>query len=141
MATKLSEDAGPKIVRWAGYVVSTLAIGMLLFSATMKLAKPELVGPEFKRLGYDAENIHVAIGIVELACTIVYAIPQTAVLGAILLTGYLGGATATHVRLGEGFWGPVIGGVLVWLGLVLRDPRVRQIIPIRFRANSSTIHD
>jgi hypothetical protein len=73
----------------------------------------------------------LTLGIVEIACTVVYAIPQTAVLGAILLTGYLGGAIATHVRLEEGFLPPVILGVLVWLGIYLRDARLRALLPFR----------
>jgi len=73
----------------------------------------------------------VALGILELACTIIYAIPRTAVLGAILLTGYLGGAILTHLRIGDPFWNPIIPGVLVWLGLYLRDPRLRALAPLR----------
>ena len=68
---------------------------------------------------------------VELACVLLYVIPQTAVLGAILLTGYLGGAVATHVRAGEPFWFPIIFGILIWLGLVLRDARIRALVPLR----------
>ena len=115
---------------WAGWIVSGLAIAMLVFSGGMKLAMPDEAGKEFKRLGY-AEKARLTIGIVELACVVIYAIPTTSVLGAILLTGYLGGATATHVRIEEGFAPPVIGGVLVWLGLYLRDPRIRDLIPLR----------
>jgi len=73
----------------------------------------------------------LALGIVEIACTIIYLIPQTSVLGAILLTGYLGGATATHARVGEPFIFPVLLGVLVWLGIYLRCGRLRAILPIR----------
>jgi len=68
---------------------------------------------------------------VEIACAIIYLIPQTSVLGAILLTGYLGGATATHVRVGEPVFMPVIMGVVIWLGIFLRDRRVRALVPIR----------
>jgi hypothetical protein len=71
------------------------------------------------------------IGILELSCVILYAIPQTAILGAVLLTGYLGGAIATHVRVHDNFISPAIGGILVWLGVYLRDPRVRALLPIR----------
>ena len=73
----------------------------------------------------------VPIGVVLLICTVVYAIPTTSVLGAILLTGYLGGATATHVRVGQPFWFPVMMGVLVWAGLFLREERLRTLIPLR----------
>jgi hypothetical protein len=67
----------------------------------------------------------------ELTCTLLYVIPRTSVLGAILLTGYLGGATASHVRVGDSFIAPVVFGVLVWLGLFLRDARIRALIPLR----------
>ena len=119
-----------KTVLWTGRIISALPVLMLLFSGVMKLAKPAVVVEGFVRLGYN-ENLAVGLGIVEIACAIVYAIPQTAVLGAILLTGYLGGATATHVRIGDPFIAPIILGVLVWLGLYLRDPRLRAILPLR----------
>jgi hypothetical protein len=119
-----------KAALWTGYVLSALPVLMLVFSAVMKLAKPTPVVEEFTRLGWTGDHA-VPLGIVELACAIIYAIPQTAVLGAILLTGYLGGAIATHVRLGEQFIGPAVFGVLIWLGLYLRDPRLRALVPWR----------
>jgi hypothetical protein len=120
---------------WAGRIVSALPVLMLLFSGVLKLLRPEGFGvaEEFARLGYD-ENVIVGIGIVEIGCAVIYAIPQTAFLGAILLTGYLGGATATHVRIGDPFMNivsPIIGGVLVWGGLYLRDARLRALVPLR----------
>jgi DoxX-like family len=115
---------------WAGYVVSALPVLLLPFSGAMKFAKPAAVVEGFADLGWP-ESLALALGILEVGCTIVYLIPQTAVLGAILLTGYLGGATATHVRIGEGFIGPVLIGVLLWLGLYLRDARLRALIPLR----------
>ena len=86
-----------KAALWTGRVLSTLPVLMLLVSGVMKLAKPEGFVENFEKLGYP-EHLALGIAIVELACTLIYVIPQTAVLGAILLTGYLGGATATHVR-------------------------------------------
>jgi hypothetical protein len=115
---------------WAGRIISALPVLMLLFSGVMKLAKPAPVLEGFTHLGYDPK-IAVGLGILEIACTIVYIIPRTAFLGAILLTGYLGGAIATHLRIGEQFIGPVLFGVLVWLGLFLRDLRLRQLLPLR----------
>lgn len=118
---------------WAGYVVSALPVLGLLASASMKFARPGFVVEGMVKHGYP-ESMLGGLGIVELACTVLYLIPQTSVLGAILLTGYLGGATATHVRVGEisqAFLGPVLFGVLVWLGLFLRDPRLRALIPLR----------
>ena len=114
---------------WAGRIISALPVLMLLFSAVMKFIKPAAVVQEFARLGYP-EKLALVIGILELACTIIYVIPRTAVLGAILLAAYLGGATATHVRIGDPFFYPIIFGVLVWLGLYLRDPRLRALVPI-----------
>ena len=96
----------------------------------MALFKPEMVKEGMQKHGYPASSA-MPIIIVEMVCVALYVIPQTAVLGAILLTGYLGGATATHVRVSEPFVIPVVVGVLVWLGLFLRDPRVRELIPLR----------
>ncbi len=130
MSSDISTTPTSKKMLWAGYIVSALPVLMLLMSAIMKFVKPAAVLEGFAHLGWQ-ENMALALGIVELVSTILYIIPQTAVLGAILLTGYLGGAIATHVRIGEGFIGPVIFGVLVWLGLFLRDPRIRALIPFR----------
>ncbi|HMV46662.1 MAG TPA: DoxX family protein [Blastocatellia bacterium] len=114
---------------WVGWVLTILPVLMLLFSAVVKLMKTP-VAQEFSRLGYPEKTI-LGIGILELACTIVYLIPRTSVFGAILLTGYLGGATATHVRIGDPFLPPVFGGVLIWLALFLRDSRLRALLPLR----------
>jgi hypothetical protein len=119
-----------KKLLWAGRVMSTLPVLMLLMSAAMKFARPPEVVEGFQKLGY-SEDLANGLGILELACTVIYVIPQTAVLGAILLTGYLGGATATHVRVGDPFHMPVILGVLIWGGLYLRDQRLRSLLPLR----------
>jgi hypothetical protein len=104
---------------------------MLLMSAGMKIAAPQPVVEAFTgQFGYPASTI-LGIGILELFCVVVYVIPRTAVLGAILLTGYLGGAVATHVRVGDVFVGPLVLGILIWAGLYLRDERVRSLIPLR----------
>src|SRR5688500_7968551 len=113
----LSEQTPPtsnKAMVWAGRVISAIPALMLLMSGVMKIVKPPMVVEGMTHLGWPAE-LAITLGILELACTIIYMIPKTAVLGAILLTGYLGGAIATHVRMEEGFIGPVIFGVLVWL--------------------------
>jgi hypothetical protein len=96
----------------------------------MKLTQSDQVAEGFTHLGYDPK-LALGLGIVELACTIVYLVPQTAVLGAILLTGYLGGATATHLRIGEPFVPPVVFGMVLWAGLYLRDSRIRALLPFR----------
>ena len=103
---------------------------LLLFSAVLKLMKPAPVVEGFAQFGFP-ESLIFNLGILELACTVVYLIPRTSIFGAILLTGYLGGATATNVRVGAPFLGPVIAGVLVWGGLYLRDLRMRALIPLR----------
>ena len=118
---------------WAGIIVSTLPILFLLMDGVMKLVKPAVVVETTVKLGY-SESVIFPLGIVLLICTILYAIPRTAVLGAILLTGYLGGAVATHVRAnGSAFeiLFPVILGVLVWGGIYLRDERLRAFVPLR----------
>ncbi len=110
--------------------MSVLPSLLLFFSAGMKLSQSAQVVEGFAKFGY-AANLAFNIGIIELVCTILYLIPRTSVLGCILLTGYLGGATATHVRVGDPFYGPVIIGVLLWGGLFLRDPKIRALIPIK----------
>ena len=119
-----------KKMLWAGYIMSALPVLALLLSGVMKLVKPASVVEGFVHLGY-AESQALAIGIVELACVAIYVIPRTSVLGAILLTGYLGGATATHVRVGEPFFGAIGLGILIWGGLFLRDERLRALLPLR----------
>ena len=118
---------------WVGRIISALPVLFLLMDGVMKLVKPEFVVKATVQLGYP-ESVIVGLGVVLLTCTVLYMIPATSVLGAILLTGYLGGAVATHVRVGEGLFSvlfPVIVGVLLWLGLYLRDERLRELIPLR----------
>jgi len=104
----------------------------------MKLMKPPEVVQGFAHYGY-AENPIVTLGILELFCAVVYAVPRTSILGAILMTGYLGGATATNVRVGDpSYVLTVLPGVLAWAGLYLRDDRIRALIPIRHSADHST---
>src|SRR5215813_15167008 len=118
---------------WAGRIIGALPALFLLVDGAMKLVKPEVVVKTTVQLGY-AETVILPLGVVLLTCTILYLIPQTAVLGAILLTGYLGGAVATQVRAGQGLFGilfPVVLGILPWRGLVLREARLRALVPLR----------
>jgi hypothetical protein len=118
---------------WTGRIISALPALFLLVDGVMKLFKPAPVVDATLQLGYPESTI-IPMGIVLLACTILYLIPRTAVLGAILLTGYLGGAVATHVRVGEGWFSilfPVIFGILLWGGLYLRDDELPRLIPLR----------
>ncbi|HWA09587.1 MAG TPA: DoxX family protein [Opitutaceae bacterium] len=120
-----------KAALWTGRILSLIPVLMLLLSAVMKLARPPAVLEGFAKFGWSADII-VALGILELACTIIYLIPRTAVLGAILVTGYLGGAIATTVRVGDPSWVlTALLGVFVWGGLYLRDPRLRALIPLQ----------
>lgn len=118
---------------WIGRVISGLPALFLLMDGVMKLFKPVVVVEKTVQLGYP-ENTIIGMGIVLIVSAVLYMLPRTAVLGAILLTGYLGGAVATHVRMGEGpipVLFPVVFGVLLWLGLYLRDARLRTLIPLR----------
>lgn len=121
-----------KALTWIGRIVSVLPIPLLAMSAYMKISQAPDAVKGFAEFGFPANSL-VPLGIVEAACAIVYLIPQTAVLGAVLLTGYLGGATCVHVNHAD--WAhvpiPVGLGVLAWLGLVLRDPRLRSVLPYR----------
>lgn len=127
----MNSPSPSKTQLWAGRVVSALPVFGLVMSAMMKLSgNPQMVQQFQEKMGYPG-HVLAPIGIVELVCTILYAIPQTAVLGAILLTGYLGGAIATHVRISEPFIPPILLGVLVWAGLFLRDERIRALLPLR----------
>ena len=120
--------AMPKALVWVGWILTLLPCAMLVMSGVMKLMQRPEVVEGFKDW---PAGVAVPIAIAELVSTALYLIPQTAVLGAVLLTGYLGGATATHVRLGESVLFPVGLGVIVWLGLFLRDGRIRQLLPWR----------
>jgi hypothetical protein len=119
---------------WAGRIMSALPVLFLLMDGVMKLMKPEFVVKATIQLGYP-ESVIFGLGIVVLVCVILYVIPRTAVLGAILLTGYLGGAVATHVRVGDPLFShalfPVYFAILLWGGLYLRDERLRALIPLR----------
>ena len=122
-----------KASQWTGRIISALIILFLLFDGVMKLIKPAPVVEGTVKLGYP-ESVIVGLGIVLLISVVLYAIPKTSILGAILLTGYLGGATATQVRVNEGWFSilfPVVFGILVWGGLYLRDNRLRSLIPLR----------
>lgn len=126
--TKSARSTSKRV--WAGRVLSGLLVLFFLFDAGCKLLRLPMVIEASAKLGF-SENAIVAIGTILLVCTIAYAVPRTAVLGAVLLTGYLGGAICTHVRSFEGAFPIVFAtvfGILVWLGLGLRDDRVRALI-------------
>lgn len=120
-----------KVPFYVSIVLSVPPVFMLLMSGVMKIMQTEQVRQGFA--DWPAGSA-VAIGTVELLCTVIYLIPRTAVLGAILLAGYLGGAVAVTVKMGmgvAGWWMPLVFGILLWGGLWLRDPRIRALIPLR----------
>ncbi|MFN0140063.1 MAG: DoxX family protein [Pyrinomonadaceae bacterium] len=120
-----------RTVRWLSYVLSALPSLALLFSATAKLIKPAGIEQSLEPIGWKVGQL-TGLGILEAAVVIVYLIPRTSVLGAILITGYLGGAIATHVRVGDHMIIPhIVLGVMVWLGLWLREPRLKSVLPLR----------
>ena len=116
---------------WVGRVLSALPVLAMLFSATFKFRAPAEVVQIFTgKFGYPPQTL-TPLGVVELSCAVLYAIPQTAVLGALLMTGYLGGAVATHVRVSDVWLPPAVLGVVAWVGLYLREPRLRDLLPLR----------
>jgi hypothetical protein len=123
-----------KWMTWTGWGLSGLMIAFMLFDGGAKLALEPHVVAATTHIGYPTGVIR-ALGVIGLACTLLYAIPRTAVLGAILLTGYLGGAIASKVRIEDPLFSSVLFGVyfglVIWGGLYLRDPQLRAMIPIR----------
>jgi hypothetical protein len=117
---------------WAGRILAALVTLLMILSAGMAFTGNQQMLDEFvNRFGYPAYLVPI-LGVIELSCAVLYAIPRTAVLGAILLTGYLGGAVATHVRIGDpAFVVPFALGVAAWGGIHLRDERLRTLLPVR----------
>jgi len=119
---------------WLGRILSGLVVLFLIPDGIIKFIKPAPVVEAFTHLGLPL-SLATGLGILLLLCTAIYVFPRTSVLGAILLTGYLGGAVATHLRAGDPLFShvlfPTYLGVLLWLGLYLRDSRVRALIPLR----------
>ncbi len=115
---------------WGGRILTGLSILTFAASGAMKLAGGADFLKQWASFGFKPE-LATAIGVVEVLCAVIYAIPQTSVLGAVLLTGYLGGAVVTHVRAGQPFIAPIAVGICVWGGIFLRDARVRALLPLR----------
>ena len=127
---------------WTGRILSGLVVLFLLFDGAIKLIPISAVTETMEQLGYPASaDVARGLGVLTLLCTVLYAVPRTSVLGAILLTGYLGGAMATHLRVGSPIFSHLLFGfylgLMVWGGLYLRDPRLRALIPLRRDAAGS----
>ena len=133
METRIQTGPKSKAALWTGRTISGLVVLFLLFDSITKLLKVDAVLKAATQMGFSAGQI-VGIGLLLLICTIIYVIPRTSVLGAILLTGYLGGATAIQVHVRTPWFAtlfPVIFGVLVWAGLFMHDELLRSLIPVR----------
>ena len=139
MAIEVSNRVGSKKMLWTGRIVSWVIAALLLLDAGMKVLQVPQVMEGTVKVGYPAGTVR-PIGIILLLCLICYVIPRTSVLGAILLTGYLGGAVATNVRISTPLFSytliPMYVGVLVWGGLFLQDEGVRALIPLRKDSHS-----
>lgn len=119
---------------FAGWVLTILPALLLIFSGVMKLVGHFTKSPDMLKGFSDLQippRLMLGLGILELACVAVYLIPRTAVLGAILITGYMGGAILTHLRVGDMYVMQVLVGVVTWLGVYLREPRLRVVAPLR----------
>jgi DoxX-like family len=121
--------AGNKIV-WVGWILTILASLLFLFSAFMKFKGGPELDKGMAHLGLPASMV-LPLGILELTCVVIYLIPATAVLGAILLAGYVGGTIVTCWRVGDPFIINIALGLVVWLGIYLREPRLKELIPVR----------
>jgi len=131
-ATQIAPASKKRV--WTGRIISALVVLFLLFDSAIKLMKLPPAVEGTARLGYPVTLV-LPIGLVLLICVVIYVIPSTSVVGAILLTGYLGGAVASNVRIGNPLFGyvlfPVYVAVLLWTGLLLRDDRLRELVPLR----------
>ncbi|HMA17100.1 MAG TPA: DoxX family protein [Thermoanaerobaculia bacterium] len=134
MPTRKDAEPVPRRSLWTGRILSVVAVLFLAFDIVIKLLQIAPVTESFERLGYPPD-IAFGLGLLELACLVLYVVPRTSVVGAILLTGFLGGATATHTRVGDPFFShvlfPAYVGLLVWGGLLLREARLRVLVPLR----------
>ena len=123
-----------KAQRWGGWTASGVAVLFLVFDCVIKLAVLPQVTKAMDHLGYPP-GMEFTIGVIETLCLVPYLIPRTSILGAVLMTGYLGGAVATHTRIGSPLAThilfPIYTAVLLWGGLYLRDERLRRLIPLR----------
>ena len=130
MTTETTPTSVSKKALWIGWIMGILPALLFLFSATMKLVHPPQLDEGFAHMGIPISHAF-GLGLLELTCALIYLIPRTSIIGAILLTGYLGGAIQTHLRVGDMFIAQFIFGVLLWGGLYLRDVRLRALIPFR----------
>jgi hypothetical protein len=128
----LASSGQPKWLTITGWVITAVIGAQFVMSAVFKLIQSPMVLEGFGKDKFDIPlKFVVPIGILEVICLVLYLFPRTAILGSVLLTGYLGGAIMTHLRVNDNFAAPIIVGVLLWLGIFLREPRLRAIMPLR----------
>ena len=134
MTTNAATNTGTTGRIWTGRVLSALGVAFMLFDGIIHILKISPVVDAFAKLGFPL-GASVALGVVELICVALYLIPRTSVFGAVLLTGYLGGAVATQLRVGAPLFSttlfPIYVALLLWGGLYLRDDRLRDVFPVR----------
>ena len=141
MSTAAVETQASMLLRrsrpWIGWLLSAASMSVLLMSARWKLTFDPWYVREWGRIGWETSALPF-VGLIQLTCVVLYLVPQTAVLGTVLLTGYLGGAISQYVRLGE-FYPPVVPlttALLAWAGLYLREERLRSLLPFRGKTGS-----
>jgi hypothetical protein len=129
---QMREKTGMRWMVWAGRVISLWPVFVVLMSATWKLTRNPWYVREFARIGWQESSLNL-LAFLQLGCIVLYLIPQTAILGAVLLTGYLGGAIATYTRIGEPYpvLVPLSTSMIAWLGIYLREARLRSLLPFR----------
>jgi DoxX-like family len=134
VSDQLQSPGVSQVAYRTGWVLSGLALAFFVMDAVMKLLALPVVLQASGQLGFVGETLARELGVILLACTVLYAIPSTAVLGAVLLTAYLGGAVASHLRLHDPLFTHILsgvyGGLLVWGGLYLRNQRLRALFPL-----------
>jgi len=139
MSVAIDIDEASKGRLWAGRVLSGIAVLFLLFDATIHFLRPEPVVKGFAALGYPI-SVSVPLAIIEFVCVVLYLIPRSSIFGAVLLTGYLGGAIAAQLRVGAPLFStllfPIYVALFLWGGLYLRDPLVRTVLPLRWGRRS-----
>jgi hypothetical protein len=135
---QVQKVSGKRWVLWTGRVVSLWPVFVVLSSATWKLTRNPWYVAEFGRIGWPVSALTL-LACLQLGCIVLFVIPQTAILGAILLTGYLGGAIASYVRIGDAYpiLVPLSTSIIAWLGIYLRDERLRALVPFRRRVPRS----
>jgi hypothetical protein len=126
----MAKNVRPGKLVWVGWVMTLLVAAVFCMSASMKLMGQPQAVQMMGSLGWSQSQM-VPLAILELCCLTLYLIPRISVLGAIILTGYLGGAIATHVRIGQPVYMHVVIGLFIWGGLYLREPRLRALLPLR----------